>query len=213
MLCRRYIDQNVLAKLTELIKDEEVASRFINGSWHKLLNEIDEQEYLRKLDVLKTKWQKRPDFLHYLFTTWLDPLAHKFVRVWKSQEKDMDMDSEIRPLTDLLHQISIGLISKVREMPCLMKRVLSPVFPEDSGSGFRGRWRPPQAPRARGRGRSRGRSNLSFVINLSPCSTFPYTDAFPTFIYPFIENWKNVISDGNCGYWVVTDFVFGDEHQ
>ncbi|KAI5649890.1 hypothetical protein M9H77_35895 [Catharanthus roseus] len=26
-------------------------------------------------------------------------------------------------------------------------------------------------------------------------------------------NWKNVIGDGNCGYRVVADFVFGDEHQ
>ncbi|KAI5680414.1 hypothetical protein M9H77_01641 [Catharanthus roseus] len=42
MLCKRHIDQNVLAKSTEMIKDEEVASQFINGTWHKLLNEIDE---------------------------------------------------------------------------------------------------------------------------------------------------------------------------
>ncbi|KAI5649748.1 hypothetical protein M9H77_35753 [Catharanthus roseus] len=46
---------NVLAKLTEMIKDEEGASQFINGSWHKLLNEIDEAEYLRNLNVLKMK--------------------------------------------------------------------------------------------------------------------------------------------------------------
>ncbi|KAI5667008.1 hypothetical protein M9H77_16861 [Catharanthus roseus] len=45
------------------------------------------------------------------------------------------------------------------------------------------------------------------------CSTFPYTNGFPAFIYPFISNWKNVIGDGNCGYRVVADFVFGDEHQ
>ncbi|KAI5659761.1 hypothetical protein M9H77_28554 [Catharanthus roseus] len=70
-----HIDQNVLTK------DEEVASLFVNGSWKKLLNEIDEKEYIRKLDVLKTKWQSRPDFLHYLFNTWLNLLAHKFVRV------------------------------------------------------------------------------------------------------------------------------------
>ncbi|KAI5668620.1 hypothetical protein M9H77_18473 [Catharanthus roseus] len=55
-----------------------------------------------------------------------------------------------------------------------------------------------RAPRGRGRGRSRARSSLSSVIDPSPCSTFPYTDAFPTFINPFIENWKNVIGDGNC---------------
>ncbi|KAI5675805.1 hypothetical protein M9H77_06755 [Catharanthus roseus] len=41
---------NVLAKLTELTKDEEVASRIVNGAWKKF--------------------------------TWLNPLTHKFVRVW-----------------------------------------------------------------------------------------------------------------------------------
>ncbi|KAI5668193.1 hypothetical protein M9H77_18046 [Catharanthus roseus] len=81
----RHINQNVLAKLTEVIKDEEFTSQFINGSWHKLINEIDEADYLRKLDIMKTKWQKKPLFLHYLFNTWLNPLAHKFCRVWTSQ--------------------------------------------------------------------------------------------------------------------------------
>ncbi|KAI5662601.1 hypothetical protein M9H77_21924 [Catharanthus roseus] len=32
-----------------------------------------------------TRWQRRPDFLHYLFNTWLNPLAHKFYRVWTSE--------------------------------------------------------------------------------------------------------------------------------
>ncbi|KAI5666348.1 hypothetical protein M9H77_16201 [Catharanthus roseus] len=80
-----YIDQNVLAKLTEMVKDEEVAQRFVNGSWNKLISEIDEEEYQRKLEVLKSKWQSRPDFLHDLFSTWLNPFAHKFCRVWTSQ--------------------------------------------------------------------------------------------------------------------------------
>ncbi|KAI5672729.1 hypothetical protein M9H77_13093 [Catharanthus roseus] len=392
-----HIDQNVLAKLTELIKDHEVASRFVNSSWHKLLNEIDEQEYLRKLDVLKTKWQKRSDFLHYLFTTWLNPLAHKFVRVWTSrvlyfgvetanhvesehsvlklwlltchgdldtvflnidsliegqianikssleysrvienfnaknnlilknisnkinyfalkkiwveikrapkiiddpknkcghymrtlhglpyscelikrfdhmlpiqlvdieaflktleiggyhpslQEMDMDMDSEMCALTNHLHQISTGPISKVREMRLLAKGILSTVLPKDpsmtltsppevtttkgqrktnSTERDKSYWehvsiahrkiqkeRPARAPRGMGRGCSRGQSGLSSVTILSLCSTFPYTDAFPTFMYPFIENRKNVIGDGNCGYRVVADFVFGDKHQ
>ncbi|KAI5668119.1 hypothetical protein M9H77_17972 [Catharanthus roseus] len=82
-----------------------------------------------------------------------------------------------------------------------------------SGSGSRGRGRPPQAPKERGRGRDRGRSNLSAAKHASPCSTFPYTNTFPAFIYPFISNWKNVIGDGICGYRVVADFLFGDEHQ
>ncbi|KAI5648547.1 hypothetical protein M9H77_34552 [Catharanthus roseus] len=68
-------------------------------------------------------------------------------------------------------------------------------------------------PRERGRGRDRGRSNLSAAKHASLCSTFPYTNAFPAFIYPFIRNWKIVIGDGNCGYRVVADFVFGDEPQ
>ncbi|KAI5667448.1 hypothetical protein M9H77_17301 [Catharanthus roseus] len=32
-----------------------------------------------------TKCYNRPEFLHYLFNTWLNPLAHKFVMVWTGQ--------------------------------------------------------------------------------------------------------------------------------
>ncbi|KAI5657993.1 hypothetical protein M9H77_26786 [Catharanthus roseus] len=179
-------------------------------------------------------------------------------------------------LTDLLHQISTGPISRFREMRRPAKRVLNPVLPEDpgviltsppkvavikgqkktnstkrdksywehvsiahqkiqksstsvsgsgsgtgsgslpgsgSGLGSRGRGRLPRAPKERGRGRDRGRSSLSAVIHASPCSTFPYTNALPAFIYPFIGNWKNVIGDVNCSYLVVAYFLFGDEHQ
>ncbi|KAI5674050.1 hypothetical protein M9H77_14414 [Catharanthus roseus] len=65
----------------QMVKDEEVAQRFLNGSWKKLINEIDEVEYQKKLEV----WKSKPDFLHYLFSTWLNPFAHKFCRVWTSQ--------------------------------------------------------------------------------------------------------------------------------
>ncbi|KAI5674184.1 hypothetical protein M9H77_14548 [Catharanthus roseus] len=83
----------------------------------------------------------------------------------------------------------------------------------DSGSGSRRRGRLPRAPRGRGRGRSSGRSSLSYVIDPSPYSTFSYIDAFPSFVYLFIQNWKNLNGGGNYGYRVVADFVFGDEHQ
>ncbi|KAI5659367.1 hypothetical protein M9H77_28160 [Catharanthus roseus] len=76
----RHIYQNVLAKLTEMVKDEGVSTQFVNGTCNKLINKIDEVECHRKLDGLKTKWQQRPDFIHYLFNTWLNPLAHKFCR-------------------------------------------------------------------------------------------------------------------------------------
>ncbi|KAI5672676.1 hypothetical protein M9H77_13040 [Catharanthus roseus] len=49
---KRHIDQNVLAKLTEMVKDEEMVQRFVNGSWNKLINKIDEEEYQRKLEGL-----------------------------------------------------------------------------------------------------------------------------------------------------------------
>ncbi|KAI5668052.1 hypothetical protein M9H77_17905 [Catharanthus roseus] len=82
-----------------------------------------------------------------------------------------------------------------------------------SGSGSCGRGRSPRAPRDRGRGLSNGRSSLSSTIDPSPCLTFPYTNAFPGFMYPFIENKKNVNGDGNYGNRVVADFVSRDEHQ
>ncbi|KAI5673942.1 hypothetical protein M9H77_14306 [Catharanthus roseus] len=88
MLCRRHIDQNVLAKLTELIKYEEVASWFINGSWKKLLDEIDEQEYLRKLEVLKTKWQNicwTKRVMHFgVETTNRVESEHSVLKLWLS---------------------------------------------------------------------------------------------------------------------------------
>ncbi|KAI5671920.1 hypothetical protein M9H77_12284 [Catharanthus roseus] len=39
----------------------------------------------KKLKVLKTRWKSKPNFLHYLFSTWVNPFAHKFCRVWTSQ--------------------------------------------------------------------------------------------------------------------------------
>ncbi|KAI5654928.1 hypothetical protein M9H77_32115 [Catharanthus roseus] len=298
----------------------KVASRFVNGSWKKLLDEIDEQEYLRKLDTLKTKWKSRPDFLHYLFNNWLNPFAHKFVRCWTKSHMHFgvettnraesehsvlklwlstchgDLDTVFLNIDSLIegqiadikaslefsktkekHNAKSNHIfyiesNKISHLAFKMiwseitraagiyddpkNKVLNPILPEGPGvtltsppevavtkgrkktdstkrdkshwehvsiahrniqkssgsvfysgtrsgslpgsgfrSGSRGRGRPPRAPREKGRGRDRGRSNLSAVKHASPCSTFPYTNAFPAFIYPFISNWKNVIGD------------------
>ncbi|KAI5671218.1 hypothetical protein M9H77_11582 [Catharanthus roseus] len=82
-----------------------------------------------------------------------------------------------------------------------------------SGSNSRGRGRLLWVPRGRGRGRSSRRNSLSSIVN--PCTpvTFPYIDAFPRFTYEFIHSWKNVVGDGNCGFRVVTNFLFGDENH
>ncbi|KAI5680548.1 hypothetical protein M9H77_01775 [Catharanthus roseus] len=146
------------------------------------------------------------------------------------QEKDMYMYSKMRSLIDLLHQISSRPISKVREMHRLVKGVLNPILLEDPGMPLtsplevcvtKGRKKMNSTKRDKfssGSGFSSGFGSGSsfgsgFCGNPTPCSTFPYIDAFPSFIYPFIENLKNVIGDGNCGYRVVANFVFGDERQ
>ncbi|KAI5667879.1 hypothetical protein M9H77_17732 [Catharanthus roseus] len=102
ILCRRHINQNVLAKLTELTKDEEVVLRFLNGSWKKLLDEINEQRYLRKLSALKMKWKSRLDFLHYLFNNWLNLFAHKFVRCWTKSHMHFGVETTNRTENEYL---------------------------------------------------------------------------------------------------------------
>ncbi|KAI5669306.1 hypothetical protein M9H77_19159 [Catharanthus roseus] len=89
-----------------------------------------------------------------------------------------------------------------------------------SSSGFgsnpspRRRDRPPRGGRGRGRRRSSGRSSLSTVVSPdSPPVPFPFKNAFPGFTYQFIQNWKNVVGDGNCGFRVVSNFLFGDENH
>ncbi|KAI5675619.1 hypothetical protein M9H77_06569 [Catharanthus roseus] len=87
-----------------------------------------------------------------------------------------------------------------------------------SGSGSdsnpRGRGRPLCSSRSRGRVRSSGRSSLSTVVSPdSPLVPFPFKNAFPMFMCQFIQNWKNVVGDGNCGFRVVSNFLFGDENH
>ncbi|KAI5682788.1 hypothetical protein M9H77_04016 [Catharanthus roseus] len=194
MLCRRHIDQNVLAKLTEMIKDEEAASRHL--TLKKIWVEIERTpeiiddsinmcgHHLRKSHGLPCSCDLITRFEHVL------PIQLENISVfWRTLEirgdiscsQSQDMDSEMRDLVSLLDQISIGPISKVKEMRHLAKRVLNSVLPEDP--------------------------------DLSTPSTFPFINAFPGFMYPFIENWKNHLCDGICGYQVVADFVFGDEKQ
>ncbi|KAI5671962.1 hypothetical protein M9H77_12326 [Catharanthus roseus] len=80
----------------------------------------------------------------------------------------------------------------------------------DSNPNPRGRGRPPRSGRGRGRGRSSGRSSLSSVVNPdSPSVPFPFNNVFPGFMYEFIQNWKNVVVDSNCGFSVVSNFLFG----
>ncbi|KAI5654062.1 hypothetical protein M9H77_31249 [Catharanthus roseus] len=79
-----HIDQNMLAKSTEMVKDEEVTQRFVNGLWHKLINEIYEAKYQRKLEVLKTRvWTYQ--MLHFgVDTTNCAESEHSVLKLWLS---------------------------------------------------------------------------------------------------------------------------------
>ncbi|KAI5661761.1 hypothetical protein M9H77_21084 [Catharanthus roseus] len=86
--------------------------------------------------------------------------------------------------------------------------------PRGRGRPPRGRGRPPRGGRSRGRGRSSGRSSLSTIVSPdSPPVPFLFKNAFPEFTYQFIQNWKNVVGDGNCGFRVVSNFLFGDQNH
>ncbi|KAI5677557.1 hypothetical protein M9H77_08507 [Catharanthus roseus] len=102
--------------------------------------------------------------------------------------RHQDMDFEMRSLTDLLHQISPGPISKVREMRRLTKRLFSPLLPEDPGVTLSS---PPEDPVGEG-------DRHELLGEGAEGATMAE---------------KNVIGDENCGYRVVAEFVFGDEHQ
>ncbi|KAI5668472.1 hypothetical protein M9H77_18325 [Catharanthus roseus] len=198
------------------------------------------KDRLKKSDVLRTKWRKKSDFLHYFFTTWLNPLAHKFVRVWtgrvmhfvvgttnRAKSEHSVLKLWLSTFHDDLDIVFLNIDSLIRSQIVDIKNLLE---------------------NSRTKEKFKAKSNL-ILRNISnkishlalkkiwveikraveiindpknkcghymrtshglPCSCELITRRF-LYIYPFIENWKNVIGDGNCGYRVVLDFVFGDE--
>ncbi|KAI5657325.1 hypothetical protein M9H77_26118 [Catharanthus roseus] len=134
------------------------------------------------------------------------------------------MDSEMRSLTDLLHQISIGSISKVREM----RRLVNPVFPKDPGVTLTS---PPEVAVTKGRKktdstkRDKSQADLFLVLalDLGRClvrvlgrdlvGEGDHHELLGKGAEDATVAENNVIGDGNCGYRAMADFVFGDEHQ
>ncbi|KAI5668309.1 hypothetical protein M9H77_18162 [Catharanthus roseus] len=239
---KRHIDQNVLAKLTEMIKDEDITSRFVNGSWHKLLNEIDEGDLdtvFLNIDLLiegqiaeiksslefsrlKEKFNAKSNPILKNISNNISHLTLK--KIWVEIKRAPEIIHD--PINKCEHYLrkSHGLpcsypgtplttppehtATKGRQKTSSTKRDKSywehvsiahrkigksSKSGSGSGSGFgsgsRGRGRSSRAPRGRGRGRgcSSGRNILSFVIDPSTLSTFSFVDAFPGFVYHFIE--------------------------
>ncbi|KAI5674277.1 hypothetical protein M9H77_14641 [Catharanthus roseus] len=154
---------------------------------------------------------------------------------WKTLEisvrhpsaQQQDMNSDMDSLTDLLHQISTGPISKVREMRHLAKGVLNPVLLEDPGVTLTS---PPEVAVNKGRKktdstkRDKSQADLFLVLalDLGRCTVRvlgrdPVREGDRHELLgkgaEGVTVAKNVIGDGNYGYRVVADFVFGDEHQ
>ncbi|KAI5657681.1 hypothetical protein M9H77_26474 [Catharanthus roseus] len=156
-----------------------------------------------------------------------------------SQEKDVDMDYEMRALTDLFHEISTRFISKVREMSHLMKGVLSPVLPEDPGMKLTSS---PEVAIMKGRKKTTKQKKTSSIestcqllikryksqavlvrvlaLDLGrvrvlvrvPVGEKDHHELLGVVVEDVAVD-ENLIGDENCGYRVMTDFVFGDEHQ
>ncbi|KAI5681888.1 hypothetical protein M9H77_03116 [Catharanthus roseus] len=120
-------------------------------------------------------------------------LITRFAQMLPLQLKDIDIDFEMHALTNLLHQISTGPISKVREMHRLAKEVLNSILPEDSGMTLTSPLEVPALDPVRVRLR---------VLVQVPVGEGDRHE----FLRVGVEN---VIGDGNCGYWVVADFMFG----
>ncbi|KAI5650130.1 hypothetical protein M9H77_36135 [Catharanthus roseus] len=140
MLCRRHIDQNVLTKLTEMIKDEEVVSRFFNAKNNSTLKNVSNKISHLVLKKIWVEIKRAPEniddpknkYRYYLRTSHGLPCScelitrfehvlpiqlddvEAFLRTLEidayhpcSQEKDIDMDYEMRDLAELFNQISI----------------------------------------------------------------------------------------------------------
>ncbi|KAI5667089.1 hypothetical protein M9H77_16942 [Catharanthus roseus] len=121
----RWILQQI--KHIYLIKDKEVVQRFVNSSWHKLINEIDEAEYRRKLEVLKSRvWTS--EVLHFgVETTNRAESKHSVLKLWLSTcHGDLDtiflnIDSVIE--SQIVEIKSSLEISKLKENHMILKKI------------------------------------------------------------------------------------------
>ncbi|KAI5648061.1 hypothetical protein M9H77_34066 [Catharanthus roseus] len=130
---KRYIDQNVLAKLTDIVKDEEVAQRV---------------------------WTSQ--VLHFgVETTNRAESEHSVLKLWLSTCHG-NLDTIFFNIDSLIQaQVAVGV----------------------------------------------GAKDVAVVV------PFLFKNAFPEFTYQFIQNWKNIVGDGNCGFRVVSNLLFGDKNH
>ncbi|KAI5676337.1 hypothetical protein M9H77_07287 [Catharanthus roseus] len=249
MLYRRYIDQNVLATLTEIVKDEDVAQRFVNEktNWaqseHSVLKlwlstchgDLDTMTHWKFLNLKRSQMVEEPGSkcLHYLRKSHGLRCAYELVNMCQYlipiQEEDVDIFwRKLEIGSDIPEEHDRDMESKMRD---LTSPRCQPLL------------RPPKTVVTKGRRKTnstkRDKSHWEYVSiahrkigkSSGPCSRFgsgsgsgsnpsprgrvpfPFNNTFPKFMYEFIQNWKNVVGYGNCGFSVVSNFLFGDENH
>ncbi|KAI5663471.1 hypothetical protein M9H77_22794 [Catharanthus roseus] len=109
----KHIVQTVLAKLTEMVKDEEVA----------------QQVWTSQVLHFGVETTNRVESEHSMLKLWLSMCHEIGAEIPDVHERDMD--SEMHDLTSMLEKISTGPISRIREVRRLIKCVICPVLPED----------------------------------------------------------------------------------
>ncbi|KAI5657444.1 hypothetical protein M9H77_26237 [Catharanthus roseus] len=134
----RHIDQNVLAKLTEMVKDEEVVQQFVNGSWNKLIKEIDEEEYQRKLEVLKSqiaeikysleisklkeKFAAKSNAILKNISSKISHLALK--KIWLEIKKARGMVEDLKKIgVDILNVHERDMDSEMRDLTSMLEEI------------------------------------------------------------------------------------------
>ncbi|KAI5648144.1 hypothetical protein M9H77_34149 [Catharanthus roseus] len=110
---------NVLAKLTEMVKDEKMAQRvWTSQVLHfgvETTNHAESEHSKIWLEIKKARGMVEDS---------------KKIGADIPDVQKRDMDSEMRDLTSMLEKIITGPISKVREVRRLIKGVICPVLPE-----------------------------------------------------------------------------------
>ncbi|KAI5669133.1 hypothetical protein M9H77_18986 [Catharanthus roseus] len=116
-----------------------------------------------------------------------------------------DMGSEMRNLTSMLEEISTSPISKVQEVRLLIKGVICPVLPQDPCPPLTNPLET-ESQAVQGLGREAVQAQDPVRVHVEGVG-------HPVAVGVGAEDVTNVVGDGNCGFRVVSNFLFGDEND
>lgn len=88
LLCRWYINKNVLAKCNKLFFTKEVWDLFITY-WNLVVVSSTKEDYHNHIALLEKQFSAYLDALHYVRSSWLDTYKDRFVTTWMDQVMHM----------------------------------------------------------------------------------------------------------------------------